>query len=99
MGQAPKGGSDGAWRVLLFRPTRRLCKRNGESVDGPVQPAQTKLHIFQPPSGERFQADWVHIGTLDYQRDKRKLYAYRPGRSAQPHALSGVHSRPILFKP
>jgi hypothetical protein len=31
---------------------------------------------MEPAPGERFEIDWGHFGTLDYQGDKRKLYAF-----------------------
>jgi transposase len=31
---------------------------------------------MEPPAGERFEIDWGHFGSLDYQGDKRKLYAF-----------------------
>lgn len=31
---------------------------------------------MEPAPGERFEIDWGHFGALDYQGDKRKLYAF-----------------------
>ena len=31
---------------------------------------------MEPAAGERFEIDWGHFGTLDYQGDARKLYAF-----------------------
>jgi transposase len=31
---------------------------------------------MEPSPGERFEIDWGHFGSLDYQGDKRKLYAF-----------------------
>ncbi len=31
---------------------------------------------MEPSPGERFEIDWGHFGALDYQGDKRKLYAF-----------------------
>jgi transposase len=31
---------------------------------------------MEPPPGECFEIDWGHFGALDYQGDKRKLYAF-----------------------
>ena len=42
---------------------------------------------MEPAAGERFEIDWGHFGALDYQGDKRKLYAF---------ALIEAHSR-MLF--
>jgi transposase len=42
---------------------------------------------MEPFPGERFEIDWGHFGVLDYQGDKRKLYAF---------CLIEAHSR-MLF--
>lgn len=42
---------------------------------------------MEPGPGERFEIDWGHFGALDYQGDKRKLYAF---------CLIEAHSR-MLF--
>jgi transposase len=42
---------------------------------------------MEPGPGERFEVDWGHFGALDYQGDKRKLYAF---------CLIEAHSR-MLF--
>src|SRR5260370_27674307 len=39
---------------------------------------------MEPKPGERFEADWGHFESLDYQGDQRKLYAF---------ALVDGHSR------
>jgi transposase len=31
---------------------------------------------MEPGPGERFEIDWGHFGALDYEGDKRKLYAF-----------------------
>jgi len=31
---------------------------------------------MEPKAGERFEVDWGHFGTLDYEGDQRKLYAF-----------------------
>jgi transposase len=31
---------------------------------------------MEPAPGDRFEIDWGHFGSLDYQGDKRKLYAF-----------------------
>jgi len=44
---------------------------------------------MEPTPGERFEADWAHFGALDYQGDKRKLYAF---------ALVDAHSRMLYLE-
>jgi len=47
-----------------------------------ISSLRTKLHQLrafvrmEPGAGERFEIDWGHFGALDYQGDKRKLYAF-----------------------
>jgi hypothetical protein len=31
---------------------------------------------MEPKPGERFEVDWGHFESLDYQGDRRKLYAF-----------------------
>ena len=31
---------------------------------------------MEPKPGERFEVDWGHFGSLDYEGDQRKLYAF-----------------------
>jgi transposase len=44
---------------------------------------------MEPAAGERFEIDWGHIGAVDYQGDKRKLYAF---------ALIEAHSRMLYVE-
>lgn len=44
---------------------------------------------MEPAPGERFEIDWGHFGALDYQDDKRKLYAF---------ALLEAHSRMLYVE-
>lgn len=44
---------------------------------------------MEPAPGERFEIDWGHFGALDYQGDKRKLYAF---------ALIEAHSRTLYVE-
>ena len=53
-------------------------------VVGSASPAFVRM---EPGPGERFEIDWGHFGALDYQGDKRKLYAF---------CLIEAHSR-MLF--
>jgi transposase len=44
-----------------------------------VRAARSAPHAFvrmEPAAGERFEIDWGHFGSLDYQGDQRKLYAF-----------------------
>ena len=57
-----------------------------------VRPAPRPQRAFvrmEPPAGERFEADWGHFGALDYEGDKRKLYAF---------ALVDAHSRMLYLE-
>jgi transposase len=44
---------------------------------------------MEPAAGERFEVDWAHFGALDYDGDKRKLYAF---------ALVDAHSRMLYLE-
>ena len=44
---------------------------------------------MEPKPGERFEVDWGHFGSLDYQGDQRKLYAF---------ALVDGHSRMLYLE-
>jgi len=44
---------------------------------------------MEPGPGERFEIDWGHFGALDYQGDKRKLYAF---------CLLEAHSRTLYVE-
>lgn len=55
-----------------------------------VSPATPRAFVrMEPSAGERFEVDWGHFGTLDYQGDKRKLYAF---------ALIEAHSRMLYVE-
>jgi transposase len=44
-----------------------------------VRPSRSAPRAFvrmEPSPGERFEIDWGHFDALDYQGDKRKLYAF-----------------------
>ena len=53
-----------------------------------LKPSRAFLRM-EPPPGERFEVDWGHFGALDYQGDKRKLYAF---------ALVEAHSRMLFLE-
>jgi len=57
-----------------------------------VRPAAKPVRAFlrmEPVAGERFEVDWGHFGALDYNGDKRKLYAF---------ALVEAHSRMLYLE-
>ncbi len=42
-----------------------------------VSPGAPRAFVrMEPAAGQRFEIDWGHFGALDYQGDKRKLYAF-----------------------
>jgi len=50
-----------------------------DSYLGRVRPSRSAPRAFvrmEPSPGERFEIDWGHFDALDYQGDKRKLYAF-----------------------
>ncbi len=55
-----------------------------------VSPATPRAFVrMEPSAGERVEVDWGHFGVLDYQGDKRKLYAF---------ALIEAHSRMLYVE-
>ena len=57
-----------------------------------VRPPRSAPRAFvrmEPAPGERFEIDWGHFGTLDYQGDPRKLYAF---------CLMEAHSRRLCVE-
>jgi transposase len=59
---------------------------HGRRVNSVVKRAFVRV---EPAAGERFDIDWGHFGTLDYQGDARKLYAF---------ALVECHSRKLYIE-
>jgi transposase len=53
------------------------------------KPAPRAFVRMEPIAGERFEVDWGHFGALDYEGDKRKLYAF---------ALVECHSRMLYLE-
>jgi transposase len=51
---------------------------------GPQPRSKCAFVRMEPEAGERFEVDWGHFGTLNYEGDQRKLYAF---------ALVDGHSR------
>lgn len=75
---------------VLLQHLRRLGYQGGVSIlrdyltrVRPRRPARAFLRM-DPQPGERFEVDWGHFGVLDYEGDRRKLYAF---------ALVDCHSR------
>ena len=56
---------------------------------GPSRSTPRAFVRMEPSAGERFEVDWGHFGVLDYQGDKRKLYAF---------ALIEAHSRMLYVE-
>jgi transposase len=54
--------------------------------DRPPQRAYVRV---ESPPGDRFEIDWGHFGSLDYQGDQRKLYAF---------SLVECHSRKMYIE-
>ena len=59
-------GYDGG--ITVLRSTARQLR------GPPLRPAA--FVRMEPGPGERFEIDWGHFDALDYQGDKRKLYAF-----------------------
>jgi transposase len=51
--------------------------------------AQRAFVRMEPIAGQRFEVDWGHFGSLDYEGDKRKLYLF---------ALIECHSRMMYLR-
>jgi transposase len=58
-------GYDGG--VSILRDHLRRVRR---------RPAPRAFLRMEPLPGERFEVDWGHFGALDYEGDRRKLYAF-----------------------
>ncbi len=67
---------------VLLQHLRRLGYQGGVSIlrdylarVRPRRPARAFLRM-DPQPGERFEVDWGHFGGLEYEGDRRKLYAF-----------------------
>ena len=77
--------------AVIGQRLRPLGYTGGESIlrehlqkTRPQLGPQRAFVRMEPKAGERFEVDWGHFGSLDYQGDLRKLYAF---------ALVDAHSR------
>jgi transposase len=61
--------------TLGYRGGHTILRDYVHIVRPQLRPNRAFLRM-EPPPGERFEVDWGHFGTLDYQGDKRKLYAF-----------------------
>ncbi len=75
-------------RPLGYHGGHSILREYVHSVRPQRKPSRAFLRM-EPPAGERFEVDWGHFGTLDYQGDKRKLYAF---------ALVEAHSRMLYLE-
>jgi len=75
-------------RTLGYRGGHTILRDYVHTARPPLKPNRAFLRM-EPPPGERFEVDWGHFGTLDYQGDKRKLYAF---------ALVEAHSRMLYLE-
>jgi len=69
--------------VVILQRLRAAGYAGGHTIlDGylhRVRPSRSTPRAFvrmEPGPGERFEIDWGHFDSLDYQGDKRKLYAF-----------------------
>jgi hypothetical protein len=83
--------------VLILQRLRPLGYEGGTTIPrGYVSQRRASLHSrhafvrMEPSPGERFEIDWGHFGALDYQGDKRKLYAFC---LVEGHTLADLSSR------
>lgn len=75
-------------RPLGYRGGHSILRAYVHTIRPQMKPARAFLRM-EPPPGERFEVDWGHFGALDYQGDKRKLYAF---------ALVEAHSRMLYLE-
>jgi transposase len=75
-------------RPLGYRGGHSILRAYVHTIRPQVKPARAFMRM-EPPPGERFEVDWGHFGALDYQGDKRKLYAF---------ALVEAHSRTLYLE-
>jgi len=75
-------------RPLGYRGGHSILREHVHAVRPQIKPIRAFLRM-EPPAGERFEVDWGHFGVLDYQGDKRKLYAF---------ALVEAHSRMLYLE-
>ena len=69
--------------VVILQRLRATGYTGGHTILGSylgcMRPSRSTPRAFvrmEPSPGERFEIDWGHFDALDYQGDKRKLYAF-----------------------
>ncbi len=62
-------------RPLGYEGGITILRAYVSQLRGPLHPPRAFVRM-EPSPGERFEVDWGHFGALDYQGDKRKLYAF-----------------------
>ena len=70
-------------RPLGYDGGHSILREYIHNVRPQLQPKRAFVRM-EPEAGERFEVDWGHFGTLSYEGDQRKLYAF---------ALVDGHSR------
>src|ERR1035438_9928191 len=70
-------------RPLGYNGGGSILRQYVHEVRPQLKPQRAFVRM-EPKPGERFEADWGHFDSLDYQGDQRKLYAF---------ALVDGHSR------
>jgi transposase len=75
-------------RPLGYTGGHTILRAYLHNVRPRLQPKRAFVRM-EPPAGERFEVDWGHFGVLDYEGDKRKLYAF---------ALVDAHSRMLYLE-
>jgi transposase len=75
-------------RPLGYHGGHSILREHVHAVRPQVKPSRAFLRM-EPPAGERFEVDWGHFGVLEYEGDKRKLYAF---------ALVEAHSRMLYLE-
>lgn len=75
-------------RPLGYHGGHSILREHVHAVRPQLKPSRAFLRM-EPPAGDRFEVDWGHFGVLDYEGDKRKLYAF---------ALVEAHSRMLYLE-
>lgn len=73
-------------KPLGYTGSHTILREYVNSIRPKAEPRRAFIRM-EPSPGERFEVDWAHFGSLDYEGDKRKLYAF---------CLIDAHSR-ILY--
>ena len=62
-------------RPLGYEGQVTILRNYLRTVRQAVHPPRAFVRVESSP-GDRFEVDWGHFGSLDYDRDRRKLYAF-----------------------